>query len=123
MTDYEQHLGEATVYGYALPRPTGGNGIIGTIRVLEEATPERLRVIRKYLPEIAAEELTKTGARSFVDRDGREWRIPHGFVDWYQPEPVAAFAVLDDCVVPLKPADVEERFTSTTIGELRGERV
>jgi hypothetical protein len=69
VSDFEQHLGEATVYGYALPRPAGGNGILGTVRVLEQATPERLRIIRKYLPEIAAEELTKTGARSFVDRD------------------------------------------------------
>jgi hypothetical protein len=31
--------------------------------------------------------------------------------------------VLDDCVVPLKPADVEERFTMQAIGEMRSERI
>jgi hypothetical protein len=123
MTDYEHDLGQATVYGYALPRPTGGNGILGTIRVLQQATPETLRVVRRHLPEIAAEELTKTGARSFVDRDGREWRIPHGYIDWFQPSPAEAFSVIDDSVIPLAPANAEERFTSQAIGELRSERI
>jgi hypothetical protein len=123
MTDHELHLGESTIWGHALPRPAGGDGILGTVRVLEQATPERLRVVRRHLPQIDAEELTKTGARRFVDRDGREWRIPHGYIDWFQPSPVEAFAVIDQCIVPLAPSDVEESFTSVAIGEMRGGRV
>jgi hypothetical protein len=52
VSDFEQHLGEATVYGYALPRPQGGNNTLATVRVLEQATEEKLRIVRKYLPEI-----------------------------------------------------------------------
>jgi hypothetical protein len=123
VSDFEQHLGETTIWGHALPRPAGRDGIIGTVRVLQQATKEKLRIVRRHLPEIAAEELTKTGARRFVDRDGREWRIPHGYIDWFQPSPAEAFSVIDDSVIPLAPADVEERFTSQPIGELRSERI
>ena len=116
---YAQSFPAGAISGRKVPTSTGRQGVLGTVRVLPEATQDALALARRNLREIDDADLTWLDARHFQDADGQVWRIPHGATNLYDVTAAQAFTVRDDLIVPLQRAEQADEQVTTPIGEMR----
>ncbi len=119
--------------GWTSPLPSGRRleteitepGTLGTIRVLQPASENLVRSLKRRIREIPESGLTQDGDE-WVDESGERFQIVTSFVDYVDPKAsgVTAFTIRGECIVMLRPVDsADPREQTVEFGDIGGGRV
>ena len=121
---------DPVIHGFDAPTgrrlKSGPDGnVLGTVYGIPAASDELTELLRKNLRELRAVDLEHVRKRRWLDtKTGEEFEHVKAFVDPVAPRDAGAtaFALRDDSVLYLRPADAVEKVATIHVGEFRSWR-
>ena len=92
---------------------------VGSISALQSADPERVETARRYLTEIDAESLDRSGRKVWTTETGERFKPVRSHIDFaVRTDDASAFTILDGWIVPLIEADTPPKTETKHLGTM-----